>query len=215
MISKRKSFIVGLKSTKLSKNEILFLKKYKPWGIILFTRNIKSFDQVKKLTSSIRKIFKDKKYPIMIDQEGGRVNRLRNLISFDNMTSEYFGDLFNKDKKKFEIVYKLFVDKTSYLLNLIGVNINTVPVLDLRVNGASKVIGDRSYSKNKKIVSKLGDICIELFQNNSIGTVMKHIPGHGLAKVDSHYSTPIINKTYGYLLKNDFWTFKNKNVYLQ
>ena len=210
MISKRKSFIVGLKSTKLSKNEILFLKKYKPWGIILFTRNIKSFDQVKKLTSSIRKIFKDKKYPIMIDQEGGRVNRLRDLISFDNMTSEYFGDLFSKDKKKFEIVYKLFVDKTSYLLDLIGVNINTVPVLDLRVNGASNVIGDRSYSKNKKIVSKLGDICIELFQNNSIGTVMKHIPGHGLAKVDSHYSTPIINKAYGYLLKNDFWTFKKK-----
>ena len=210
MISKRKSFIVGLKSTKLSKNEILFLKKYKPWGIILFTRNIKSFDQVKKLTSSIRKIFKDKKYPIMIDQEGGRVNRLRNLISFDNMTSEYFGDLFNKDKKKFEIVYKLFVDKTSYLLNLIGVNINTVPVLDLRVNGASKVIGDRSCSKNKKIVSKLGDICIELFQNNSIGTVMKHIPGHGLAKVDSHYARPIVTKTYEYLLKNDFWTFKNK-----
>ena len=210
MISKRKSFIVGLKSTKLSNNEILFLKKYKPWGIILFTRNIKSFDQVKKLTSSIRKIFNDKKYPIMIDQEGGRVNRLRNLISFDNMTSEYFGDLFSKDKKQFEIVYKLFVDKTSYLLNLIGVNINTVPVLDLRVKGANKVIGDRSYSKNKKIVSKLGDICIELFQNNSIGTVMKHIPGHGLAKVDSHYSTPIINKTYGYLLKNDFWTFKKK-----
>mgnify|MGYP005734430167 FL=1 len=144
MIRKRKSFIVGLKSTKLSNNEILFLKKYKPWGIILFTRNIKSFDQVKKLTSSIRKIFKDNKYPIMIDQEGGRVNRLRDLISFDNMTSEYFGDLFNKDKKKFEIVYKLFVDKTSYLLNLIGVNINTVPVLDLRVNSASKVIGDRS-----------------------------------------------------------------------
>ena len=140
----------------------------------------------------------------MIDQEGGRVNRLRDLISFDNMTSEYFGDLFNKDKKKFEIVYKLFIDKTSYLLNLIGVNINTVPVLDLRVNGASKVIGDRSYSKNKKIVSKLGDICIELFQNNSIGTVMKHIPGHGLAKVDSHFYTPKVKKDLEYLIKNDF-----------
>ena len=106
MISKRKSFIVGLKTTKLSKNEILFLKKYKPWGIILFTRNIKSFDQVKKLTSSIRKIFKDKYYPIMIDQEGGRVKRLRNLISFDNMTYEYCGDLLNKDKKKLKIFKK-------------------------------------------------------------------------------------------------------------
>ena len=94
-ISQKRAFISGLKSTNLSNKEILFLKKYKPWGIILFTRNIKSLDQVKKLTSSIRKIFKDNKYPIMIDQEGGRVNRLRDLISFDNMTSEYFGDLFN------------------------------------------------------------------------------------------------------------------------
>ena len=126
MISKRKSFIVGLKSTKLSNNEILFLKKHKPWGIILFTRNIKSFDQVKKLTSSIRKIFKDNKYPIMIDQEGGSVNRLRDLISFDNMTSEYFGDLFNKDKKKFEIVYKLFVDKTSYSVSYTHLTLPTI-----------------------------------------------------------------------------------------
>ena len=94
-INSRKSFICGIKGKKLSKKEYLFIKKHKPWGIILFTRNIKSFDQVKKLTSSIRKIFKDNKYPIMIDQEGGRVNRLRDLISFDNMTSEYFGDLFN------------------------------------------------------------------------------------------------------------------------
>ena len=97
-------------------------------------------------------------------------------------------------------------------MNLIGVNINTVPVLDLRVNGASKVIGDRSYSKNKKIVSKLGDICTELFQNNSIGTVMKHIPGDGLAKVDSHKNLPKINKNEDYLVKNDFYTFKNKKA---
>ena len=67
--------------------------------------------------------------------------------------------------------------------------------------------------KNKKIVSKLGDICIELFQNNSIGTVMKHIPGHGLAKVDSHHFTPVINKNLDYLLKNDFFPFKRKNSF--
>ena len=108
MISKRKSFIVGLKSTKLSKNEILFLKKYKPWGIILFTRNIKSFDQVKKLTSSIRKIFKDKKYPIMIDQEGGRVNRLEKFISLDSLTSEYFGPAgsFARNHEGLEILFE-------------------------------------------------------------------------------------------------------------
>ena len=72
----RRSFITGLKSTVLQSNEKKFLKKYKPWGVILFSRNIKSIEQTKKLTDEIRKIFKDKKYPILIDQEGGRVNRL-------------------------------------------------------------------------------------------------------------------------------------------
>ena len=81
-MNKRRSFIVGIKSTKLSAKEKSFLKKYKPWGVILFTRNIKNLDQTLKLTTSIRKLFKDKKYPILIDQEGGKVNRLKNIISF-------------------------------------------------------------------------------------------------------------------------------------
>ena len=81
----------------------------------------------------------------------------------------------------------MFIDKTSYLLKLIGVNINTAPVLDLRLKGSSNIIGDRSFSKNPKIVSKIGDYCIQYFNDNGIGTVIKHIPGHGLAKVDSHH----------------------------
>ena len=94
MIKNRRAFIVGLKSSKLSNKEITFLKKYKPWGVILFSRNISSINQTKKLTDKIKKIFKDKKYPILIDQEGGLVNRLSKIISFDNLTSEYFGNLF-------------------------------------------------------------------------------------------------------------------------
>ena len=194
MISNRKAFIVGLKSHKLSNNEKIFLNKHKPWGVILFSRNIKSINQTKTLTDDIKKIFKDKNYPILIDQEGGRVNRLNKIISFDNLTSEYFGGLYEKNRKNFNIFYKLFVDKTSYLLKLIGSNINTVPILDLRVKGASNIIGDRSFSKNRNTVSKIGDLCIKLFHKNSIGTVIKHIPGHGLAKVDSHNFTPIVNK---------------------
>ena len=213
MIKNRRAFIVGLKSSTLSNKEIIFLKKYKPWGIILFSRNVKSIEQTKKLTNKIKMIFKDKKYPILIDQEGGRVNRLSKIISFDNLTSEYFGNLFTKDKKKFNIIYKLFVDKTSYLLKSIGVNINTAPVLDLRVKGSSSIIGDRSFSKNKKIVSKIGDICISYFNENSIGTVIKHIPGHGLAKADSHNFTPVVRKSLNYLIKNDFFPFKKKNSY--
>ena len=212
-MNNRRSFIVGVKSTKLSIKEKNFLKKYKPWGVILFTRNIKTIKQTTKLTTSIRKIFNDNKYPILIDQEGGRVNRLKNIALFQNLTSEFFGKKYIHNFKEFLILYKLFIDKTSYLLNLIGVNINTMPVLDLRVKGSSNIIGDRSFSKNPKIVSKIGDYCIRFFHQNSIGSVIKHIPGHGLAKVDSHFYTPVVNKKLSYLLKNDFIPFKNKKAF--
>lgn len=212
-MNNRRAFIVGLKSTEISSKEQLFLKKYKPWGVILFTRNIKNLNQTKKLTSKIRNIFNDKKYPIMIDQEGGRVSRLENIISFKNLTSDFFGKKYVKNKKDFDIYFKIFIDKTSYLLKELGININSVPVLDLRISGSSKIIGDRSFSRDPNIVSKIGDICIKAYKENSIGTIIKHIPGHGLAKVDSHFSTPYINKTLKYLLKNDFKAFKNKNSF--
>tara|TARA_B100000767_G_scaffold253906_1_gene258826 strand:+ start:127 stop:1074 length:948 start_codon:yes stop_codon:yes gene_type:complete len=207
---KRRSFITGIKGLKLNHKEIKFLIKYKPWGIILFSRNLNNINQIKKLTNEIKDIFNDKKYPIIIDQEGGRVNRLKKIISFDTLTSEYFGKLFSSDERYFNIIYKLFIDKTSYVLNQLGVNINTVPVLDLRHKGSSNIIGDRSFSRNPKTVSKIGDFCIENFKKNSIGTIIKHIPGHGLSKVDSHYFTPNINKSFKYLKNNDFVAFKNK-----
>ena len=212
-MNNRRSFIVGIKSTSLNVKEIKFLKKYKPWGIILFTRNIKNIRQTQKLTYNIRKIFKDRNYPILIDQEGGRVNRLKNIITFDNLTSEFFGKKYLTNNYEFKIFYKLYIDKTAYLLKKLGININTVPVLDLRVKGSSNIIGDRAYSKNAKIVSSIGDFCIKYFHENSIGTIMKHIPGHGLAKVDSHHFTPIINKSLKYLMKNDFKVFKNKDTF--
>ena len=212
-MNKRRSFIVGISSTKLLPSERSFIKKYKPWGVILFTRNIKSINQTKILTTSIRKIFNDDKYPILIDQEGGRVNRLKNFISFDNLTSEFFGKKFINNKREFAIYYKLFIDKTSFLLKTMGININTSPVLDLRIKGTSNIIGDRSFSNNPKVVSQIGDYCIKYFQQNGIGTIIKHIPGHGLAKVDSHNYTPTVIKNIDYLSKMDFLAFKNKKTF--
>ena len=206
----RRSFIVGLKSTILQVKEIQFLKKYKPWGVILFSRNIKSIAQTKKLTDDIRRIFNDKKYPILIDQEGGRVNRLANLIDSSNFTGEFFGNLYKKNIKKFNVFYKIFINQTCYLLNEIGININTVPVLDLRYNKSNNIIGNRSFGSNPKIVSRIGDHFINQFHKNNIATVIKHIPGHGLAKVDSHKTTPIIKRKLNYLNKTDFFVFKNK-----
>ena len=206
----RRSFIIGIKSTILNKKEIFFLKKYKPWGIILFKRNIKTIKQTKKLTNHIKKIFNDKKYPILLDQEGGRVNRLSNFLDNDLSTSEFFGNLYSKDRKIFNVKYNEFITETANHLKLIGVNLNTVPVLDLRLKGSSSIIGDRSFSHDPKVVSRIGDICIENFHKNKIGTIMKHIPGHGLAKVDSHKLTPTIKQNLKYLSKKDFIPFKNK-----
>ena len=207
-----RSFICGIKGKYLTQNEISFLKKYKPWGIILFSRNINSINQTQELTNSIKKIFKNKNYPILIDEEGGRVSRLRKFIDNSIFSAEYFGNLFNKDKKKFNIYYNVYVKQITYLLKLLGININTVPVLDLKRKNFHKIIDDRSFSSNKKIVSIMGDICISHFHKNGVATVMKHIPGHGLAKVDSHKNLPKITKNKDYLVKNDFYTFKNKKT---
>ncbi len=210
-ISLRKSFICGIKGTKLSNKEYLFIKKHKPWGIILFQRNIKNIHQTKKLTTSIKNLFNDPNYPILIDEEGGTVSRLKKIVDNSIFSGKYFGELYKNNKRKFNLYYKVYIDQISYVLNLIGANINTVPVLDLRRNFSHKIISDRAYSNNKKVINKIGNISINLFHQNRIGTVIKHIPGHGLSKHDSHFNLSYINNKLRYLEKNDFFTFKNKN----
>ena len=206
----RKSFITGISSTYLKKNEIVFLKKNKPWGVILFSRNINNFNQTKKLINQIKSCFHDNKYPILIDEEGGRVSRLTKIIDTSVFSSKYFGKLYLKNKKKFFYQYKVYVNIVSQILNDLGININTVPVLDVVRNKTNKIIGDRAFSNKVKIVSKIGDYSIKLYSKNRIGTVIKHIPGHGLAINNSHFSTPIVNEKKKILNKIDFSAFKNK-----
>ena len=99
----RRAFIIGIKSTSLSKKEKLFLKKYKPWGVILFARNLKKFEQIKNLTNDIRNIFRDKNYPILIDQEGGRVNRLNKLIE-TSISKDKPIIVVNRDNQKIGVI---------------------------------------------------------------------------------------------------------------
>ncbi len=214
MIKERKAVIFGISSHKLKKNERLFFKKFKPWGIILFSRNIKNIDQLKKLIYEIKKIFNDVNFPIMIDVEGGRVSRLNNIIDLSTFSQEYFEKMYKKDKKVFFNNYKIFINTVSNILNYVGININTVPVLDVRRKYADNVIGDRSFSENQNTVSTLGKICIDLYKKNKIFTVLKHIPGHGLANHDSHLKTPIIVNKKKELIKKDFKPFKeNKSLF--
>ncbi len=211
MIKGRRAFIVGLKGLKLSKNEVNFLKKYKPWGIILFSRNISTIHQLKNLCISIRKIFFDKKYPILIDEEGGQVSRLNKILLSTSFSGEYFGKIYQKDKKNFEKYLEIYINQISFLLRDLGININNVPVLDLRRNCSEIIVGNRAFSNNKNIVSNIGKLFIKKFHENKIATVIKHIPGHGLSKVDSHFKMPVISNNLSYLIKNDFFPFKNQN----
>mgnify|MGYP001169144191 CR=1 FL=1 len=210
MINKRRAFICGISGSKLKKKEISFLKKYKPWGIILFSRNLKTIKQSQNLTKSIRKVFYDDKYPILIDEEGGRVSRLNKFIDSSIFSGEFFGNLYKKDLNKFYLYSKVYVKQISYLLNTLGINLNTIPILDIKRNHTHSVIGNRAYSKNYKNVSKIGEHFIKLFHRNKIATVMKHIPGHGLSTVDSHKNTPFIRKNIKYLIKRDFFPFRCK-----
>ena len=204
----RRAIIFGIKGYKLTNKEKRLLKKVKPWGIILFSRNIKSILQLKILIDNIKKIFDDKKYPILIDQEGGKVSRLNKIIDLSFFSQYSFGKLYNKNKKLFYIVYKIYIDKVCGVFKKVGININTAPVLDIIRRKTPNFIGSRSFSQNSESVSKLGKLCIDLYKKNRIATVVKHIPGHGMTKHDSHYKTPIITTNKKELFKKDFKPFK-------
>ena len=204
----RIAVIFGVKGYKLTNKEKQLFKKTKPWGIILFSRNIKNLSQLKILINDIKKILRDKKYPILIDQEGGKVSRLNKIIDLSFFSQYSFGKLYNKNKKLFYIVYKIYIDKVCGIFKKVGININTAPVLDIIRRKTPNFIGSRSFSQNSESVSKLGKLCIDLYKKNRIATVVKHIPGHGMTKHDSHYNTPIIATNRKELFKKDFKPFK-------
>ncbi len=208
---KRKAIIIGIRGLKLSPDEIYLLKKEKPWGVILFSRNIKNLFQLEKLIIDIKNCVKDKNYPILIDQEGGRVSRLNKIIDLSIFSQGLFGNFYKNDKKKFYNYYKIYIDTVSEIIKKVGININTVPVLDVRRKDSHSIIGNRSFSNNPSIVSKIGNLCINLYNKNKIATVIKHIPGHGLSKCDSHHKLPVINNKKNVLIKKDFKPFKNCN----
>jgi beta-N-acetylhexosaminidase len=210
---KKKALIVSIKGSTLTSREKLLLSKEKPWGLILFKRNIKSLVQIKKLIKNIRLTSKDKKFPIMVDEEGSSVSRLRHVINH-NVDANYFGRLY-KINKKFAInLYKGYLRSLSDELKKLGISINTIPVLDILRHNTNSVIGNRSFSKNKSIVKKLGKITIKECQAKKIVAVIKHIPGHGCSNTDSHKGTPKVNLSKKTLNKIDFYPFKSSSAKL-
>ena len=208
---KKKAIIISLNGLKLTKTEKKIFTHHLPWGVILFSRNIKNYLQLKKLIFSIKKITKDKRYPILVDEEGGSVSRLYRIIDNDLYSQKYFGNIFKINHSIGLCLYKKYSDKICKILKTLGININTIPVLDMSYNFTNKFLKNRTYSSNKNSIKLMSNICIKTYKKNKISTVIKHIPGHGLATSDSHKKLPIVTKGIDYLLKNDFKCFKNNN----
>ena len=208
---KKKAIIISIKGTTLSSREKLLLSKENPWGLILFKRNIESFNQIQTLIKNIRNLTKDKKFPILVDEEGSTVSRLKNIISH-NISANYFGFLYSIDKKLCINIYTNYINSLCLNLKKIGINFNTIPVLDVLRNNTNKVIGKRSFSNKKKIVKKLGQITVKQCYVNKVISVIKHIPGHGCAVSDSHYKQPKVNLSIKKLNHIDFFPFKSNSA---
>ncbi len=210
---KRKAIIVSIKGTKLSRLEKILFTKEKPWGVILFKRNLKTTHQIKKLTSQIRNITKDKRFPVMIDEEGENVSRLSDIIQH-NFSANFFGNIMKIDRNLGSRFTKHYVNSLCKILKYLGININTIPVLDVLRTKTNKIIGNRSFSKDKKIVKRLGELTIKYLHSNKILGVIKHIPGHGFAHSDSHKRLPKVSLSLNKLNQIDFFPFKSSKAKL-
>ena len=208
---KIKALIISIKSTELSKSEINILTKEKPWGIILFKRNLKSYNQIKNLTFKIKSLTKNKNFPIIIDEEGKSVSRLLNIINHD-VSANLFGNLYIKDKSFCFKIYSHYINSLAKILKDLGFNINTIPVLDVLRFNTNKIIGNRSFSRNQKIVNELGLFTVNHLKKNKMAGVIKHIPGHGGTITDSHKKMPIVSASLKKLNHLDFYAFKDLNA---
>ena len=202
--------ICGIIGPELSESEVQFIKEFNPWGVIIFDRNCKSKNQLSDLTDALRAITHDH-LPIIIDHEGGRVSRINYSNSIVFKSARFLGDILEKDTELGSHVLSLHSKIMALSLREVGININTIPVLDILSKDESGIIGDRSYSLNKEVATKAGKIVIESLSANGVAPVIKHIPGHGRARVDSHLDLPIIENSISELDDTDFYPFKRNN----
>ena len=206
-MKKSRRAIIGIQGLELNNKEIFILKKYSPLGIILFSRNIKNKEQVKRLISKIRDNL-GWKCLILIDQEGGRVQRLTKPVWPKYPSANMFGAIadisLSKAKRAVYLNYMLLGSDLQEL----GININCAPCLDLKSKTMHSVIGDRAFSDKHNVVSSLGESACSGLIDSGVLPVIKHIPGHGKAIVDSHKELPKITESIVSLEKSDFLPFQ-------
>lgn len=203
-----KPVIYGVSGTVLTDEEKYFFEKNGGVGFILFARNIGDKAQLKKLTASLREVM-DGEVLVLIDQEGGRVARMKPPHWKAYPTGEHFAHLYQASPEVAkEALFKNFQEIARELME-VGINVNCAPVLDILTDKTHHVIGDRAYGRDANQVSKLGRKVCEGLLSEGVYPVIKHIPGHGLGTSDSHLELPIVDASLEELRQTDFVPFKN------
>ena len=205
----RSRAIYGCAGTSLSSGERDFFRDVRPWGFILFARNIDSPGQVQKLIGELRETVLDAAAPILIDQEGGRVARLTPPHWHARPPAARFGILYADNAERAREATYLNARLIAHDLVRLGINVDCLPVLDVPVAGADAVIGDRAFARDPATVIDLGRAQIQGLMEGGVLPVMKHIPGHGRAGADSHFALPRVAAARAELSASDFVTFRS------
>jgi beta-N-acetylhexosaminidase len=203
-----RAFITGISGTELDAAEREFIHDARPWGFILFRRNVETPEQVVSLVRELRDTVGEPNAPVLIDQEGGRVQRLRPPHWALYPSGASFGRLYDIDPalglKAARLSARLIADDLQQL----GVSVDCLPLADVPVAGADDVIGDRAYGEEPGKVTAIARAVADGLAEGGILPVLKHIPGHGRATADSHLSLPTVDTPRNELEKIDFAAFR-------
>ncbi len=203
-----RAVIFGCAGPELTAWEAEFFAAADPLGFILFARNCETPDQVASLAGALRQTIGRSDAPILIDQEGGRVQRLKPPHWRAAPPPGRFGDLARADRPRALEAVRLNARCLAAELAPLGITVDCLPLLDLRFPGAHDNIGDRSFGADPELVAALGRACCEGLMDGGIMPVIKHMPGHGRARVDSHAELPQVDAPLSELEDSDFAPFR-------
>lgn len=202
-----RAFICGCSSTVLTADEEAFIRDAEPWGLILFKRNVLDRDQMVALTDRFREIAGRTDAAVLIDQEGGRVQRMAANHWRAYPSAARLAAVSADPVEQIKVV-RLATRLIAHDLAEVGVNVDCLPVLDLPVAGSHAIIGDRAYGEDPETVARLGRAAAEGLMSGGVLPVFKHVPGHGRARSDSHLELPTVESSREELERTDFAPFK-------
>jgi len=202
-----RAFISGCAGTVLSAGEKEFFRAKQPWGVILFARNCECPAQLSALCAEIRLALGRPNAPILIDQEGGRVQRLKPPRWSAYPAAGRLAAIYRSDHSAGLAAVRLAIGLMAADLGDAGINVNCLPVLDVPAQGSSNIIGDRAYGDDVADIVALSRVAADALFDGGLLPVMKHIPGHGRATVDSHQALPRVDAPLDALKSIDFAPF--------